>query len=135
MDSDEILSAYVGISQLMNVGHFGAGNRTHRTCTTSVVTQTFFSVEREIGFPHQALLHTNDSVRAVVIVNRRLLAWAPADHQHLDGCIATNSMAPVIAFLETAVRLEVEIADLDIRNPVVQLFKGWWTGLAVQAFD
>jgi hypothetical protein len=40
-------------------------------------------------------------------------------------------MAPVIAFLETEVRLEVEVENLDAGNPVVQLFERWRTGLAV----
>lgn len=70
-----------------------------------------------------------------MIVNRRLLAWAPADHQHLDRSIPANSMAPVIAFLEAGVRLEVEIGNLDAGNPIVQLCECWRTGLAVQAFD
>ena len=77
-------------------------------------------------------MNSHYPVRAVVIVNRRLLAWAPADHQHLDGGIAANSMAPVIAFLEPDVRLEVEIANVYARNPIVQLFESWRNGLTVQ---
>jgi hypothetical protein len=96
------------------------------------VTQTLLFVVRENRFPHQALMNPDDTVRPVVIVNRRLLAWAPADHQHLDGFIATNSMAPVVAFLETDVRLEIDVTNVDTRNPIVQLIKCWRSGRATQ---
>ena len=59
-------------------------------------------------------MNANYSVRTIVVVNRRLLAWAPTDHQHLDRFIATNSMTPVITFLESDVRLEIEIINLNL---------------------
>src|SRR6185503_3823060 len=104
----------------MNVGLCCSGDRARWALTTGVVTQTLLSVEREICFPHQALLNANDSVRAVVIVNRCLLAWAPADHQHLDRIVPTNTMAPVVAFLEPDVRLQVVIEDLDAGKPRIE---------------
>src|SRR5215216_7909315 len=113
----------------MNVRHFGTGDRAHRTFATRVVTQTVVDVESKDRFLHQPLMYPNHTVRAVVIVNRRLLAWVPADHQHLDGVIAAHSMAPVIALLESDVRLEIGIEDLDTRKPQVQLFKCGRAGL------
>ena len=113
MDSDEILATCFRISELMNVRYFGARDCTHRTFATRVVTQTSVFLVLENRLPHQAFLNFHDAVRAIVIVNGRLLAWAPADHQHLDCFIAAHSMAPVIAFLEPDVRLEIDIDDLD----------------------
>ena len=66
-----------------------------------------------------------------MIVNRRLLTRTPTDHQHFDRLIATNSMAPVIAFLETKKRLQIGLVNLDVRDPVIQIFEGWDAVLAV----
>src|ERR1041385_3168416 len=135
VNRDEILPTIFGISESMNVREIGARDRASRTFATRVVTQTLVFPVGEHRFPHQPLLNSDDAVRAIVIVNRRLLAWAPADHQHLDGCVAAHAMAPVIAFLETEVRFEIVIDYLDTRDPFVQLCERWRTGLAVQAFD
>ena len=105
MDSDEVLTADLGITKLMNVGHPGACDGTGRTFATSVVRQAAFFVVRKDCFPHESLVHEDGSVRTIVVVNRRLLAWVPANHQHLDRFIAENSMAPVVAFLKSDVRL------------------------------
>ena len=113
MNRDEVLTTVIRISELMNVWNIGARDRADRTFPARVVKQTLLFVIREDRFPHQPLMNPDDAMRAVVIVNGRLLAWAPADHQHLDGCIATNSMAPVVAFLETDVLLEVGVANVD----------------------
>src|SRR5215510_16376809 len=115
----------------MNVRHFGARDCARRTFTTRVVTQTLLVVVLENRFPHQTLLNSYHTVRAVVIVNRRLLSRTPTDHQHLDRLIATNSMAPVIAFLEAKKRLQIPVSNLDVRDPVIQIFEGWGRGLAV----
>ena len=113
MDSDEVLTTYVGITKLMNIGYFGARDRTPRTFATSVVTQATLLVVRKDRFPHEALMNLDYSARTVVIVNRRLLAGPPADHEHFDRVVATNSMPPVITFLEADVRLEINVVDLD----------------------
>ena len=105
MDSDEVLTTDVGITKLMNVGYFGPRDRTHRTFAAGVVTQATLFVVREDRFPHEALMNPDNAVRTIVIVNRRFLAWAPANHQHLDRLVAENSMAPVITFFESDVRL------------------------------
>ena len=105
MDSDEILATDVGITKLMNVWYLGTRDGTRRTFATGVVTQATIFVEGEDRFPHEPLMYPDDSVRTVVIVNRRLLAWTPADHQHLDRFVAKNSMTPVITFFESDVRL------------------------------
>ena len=105
MDSDEVLTPDFRIAKLVNVRHLGARDCTGWTFAAGVVTQATLLVVREDRFPHEPLMNADDSVRTVVIVNRRFLAWAPANHQHLDRCIAANSMAPVIAFLESNVRL------------------------------
>lgn len=105
MDSDEILTTYVGITKLMNIGYLGARDRTLRTFATGAVTQATLFVVRKDRFPHEALMNADYSVRTVVIVNRRFVAWAPANHQHLDRLIAENSMTPVITFFEPDVRL------------------------------
>src|SRR5262249_48730889 len=117
MDRNQILSTDFGISKLMNVRLCGTGDRARGTLATGVVTQTLLCIEREICFPHQPLLHAHDAVRSVVVVNRRLLAWAPADHQHLDRVVATNAMAPVVALFETEIRLQIVIDDLDAGEP------------------
>ena len=135
MDRNQILSTDFGITKLVNIRFCGTGDRTRRTLATGVVTQALLSVEREICFPHQALLHSHDAVRSVVVVNRRLLAWAPADHQHLDRVVATNAMAPVVALFETEIRLQVLIDDLDAGEPGTDLFKRRWVRLAVQTFN
>jgi hypothetical protein len=59
-------------------------------------------------------MHSHNSVRAIVVVNRRLLAGSPADHQHFHRFIATNAVAPVIAFFESDVRFEVLIEDFNV---------------------
>ena len=39
-------------------------------------------------------------------------------------------MAPVIAFLEAKIRLQVVLINLDVRDPVIQIFESWgrWFG-------
>ena len=113
MYSDEVLTTDVGITKLMDVGYLGARDRPLRTFATGVVTQATLFVVREDRFPHEALMNADYSMRTVVIVNRRFVAWAPANHQHLDCLIAENPVTPVIAFLESDVRLEIRIDDLD----------------------
>ena len=131
VNRDEILTTDFGISELMNVRHFGARDCAGRAFTTRVVTQTLLVVVLENRFPHQTLLNSYHTVRAVVIVNRRLLTRTPTDHQHLDRLIATNSMAPVIAFLEAEVRLQIGLRNLYVRDPVIQFFEGWDAFLTV----
>jgi len=131
VNRDEILTTDFGISELMNVRHFGARDCASRAFTTRVVTQTLLVVVLENRFPHQTLLNSYHTVRAIVIVNRRLLSRTPTDHQHLDRLIATNSMAPVIAFLEAEVWLQIEVRNLYVRDPVIQFFEGWDAILAV----
>ena len=72
-----------------------------------VVTKALLAVESKDRLPHETLMNADYAVRAVVIVNRRLLARPPTDHQHFDRFIATNSMTPVITFLESDVRLKI----------------------------
>src|SRR5262249_54004171 len=105
VNRNEILTTDVGISELMNVRHFGTRDCARRAFPTRVVTQTLLVVVLENRFPHQAFLNSYHTMRAVVIVNRRLLPRTPTDHQHLDRLTATNSMAPVIAFLEAKIWL------------------------------
>src|SRR5690349_5496829 len=100
MDRDEITSAYVGISKLMNVGHTGAGNRTFRTLARAVENQALFVVVSKDRFRHQTLLNANCTVRAVVIVNRRFLSGPPTDDQHFDCFVTTNAVTPVVPLLE-----------------------------------
>ena len=114
MDRDEVLTAEFGISKLMDVGHGGAGHRAHRTVALGVVTKALLAVESKDRFAHETLMDADDAVRAVVIVDRRLLARAPTNHQHFDRLIATNSMPPVITFLESNERLEISTHDLDV---------------------
>jgi len=76
-------------------------------------------------------LNSYHTVRAVVIVNRRPLSRTPTNHQHLDRLIATNSMAPVIAFLEAKMWLQIGVRNLNVRDPVIQFFEGWDAFLAV----
>ena len=108
MDSDEVLTTDFGIAKLMNVGDFRTRDRACRTFAAGVVTQAFFRIVSKNRFPHQALVNANYSMRAVVVVNGSLLTGPPADHEHLNRLIATNSMAPVVAFLESDVGLQIE---------------------------
>jgi hypothetical protein len=59
-------------------------------------------------------MDSDNSVRTIVVVNRRLLAGSPTDHQHFHRFIATDTVAPVIALFESEVRLEVEIEDFNV---------------------
>ena len=97
----------------MNVRHFSTRDCAHRTFAIRVVTQTLVGIERKNRLAHQALMNSDHAVRTVMVMNRRLLAWAPANHQHLDRIVAAHSMAPVIALLESDVRLDLDIVDLD----------------------
>ena len=119
----------------MNVGPCRTRHRARRTFAASVVTQTFFLIESEVCFPHEALLNADHAVRTIMVVNRSLLAGSPADNQHLDSFITTHAVTPVISLLESDVRLEIEIQDLDVRKPQIQLFKRWRRSLAIQTFD
>ena len=112
MDSDQVLTTDFGIAKLVNVGYFGARDRAGCTFAARVVTQAFLRIESKDRFPHQALLNSNNPMRAIVIVNRCLLSGPPADHQHLDRLIPTNSVTPVIAILESDVRLQIERRNL-----------------------
>jgi len=78
---------------------------------------------------------TNDAVRSVVVMNGSSLTRPPADDEHLDGFIATNAVAPVVAFLESEERLDIQRRNLDIRQPGIDLFERRWRGLGVQVLD
>ena len=135
MDRDQITSAYVGISKLMNVGHVGAGNRTFRTLASGVVIQASFFVVTKHRFPHHTLLHANHPVRTIVIVNWRSLSGPPTNDQHLDRIVTANPMAPIIAFLEPEVRLQIELGDLDRGEPGINLLERGRVCLTVQFLD
>ena len=114
MDRDEVLTAEFGISKLMDIGHGGTCHRARRTFAIGVVTKALLAVESKDCFAHETLMNADHAVRAVVIVNRRLLAGPPTDHKHFDRFIATNSMTPVVTFLESDVWLQIRIHDLDV---------------------
>lgn len=135
MDSDEVLTAELRISKLMNVGHGGTGHRAHRTIATRVITQAFFTVVSKDCLAHETLMYADSSVRTVVIVNRRFLPGSPANHKHFNRFIATDSMTPIITFLKSDVILKILRDDLDVRKPGIYLFERRRSGLAVQVFD
>src|SRR5688572_19919094 len=74
-------------------------------------------------------------MRTIVIMNRRFLSGPPTNDQHFNRFITTNPMAPVVAFLEAEVRLQVELGDLDRGKPGVNFFQRRRTCLTVQCFD
>ena len=113
MDSYEILATDVGIAKLVNVGYAGTRDCTGRTFASRVVTQTFLTLEYKDRLPHQPTVHADNSVRTIVVVNRRPMSWSPANHQHFDRLVTTNAVAPVIAFFESDVRFQVEIEDFN----------------------
>ena len=80
-------------------------------------------------------MDADNAMRAVVIVNRRLLARPPTNHKHFDCFIPANSMTPVITFLESDVGLKLAPRDLDVCEPGVYLFERRRRGLAVQLFN
>ncbi len=135
MNSDQILTTDFRIAQLMNVRYFGASNGASRAFSTRVVTKTLLFIVRKDRFPHEALLYQDYSVRTVVVVNRRLLARSPADHQHLNRIIAAHAMAPVISFLESDVRLQIDIENLYAGKPGIYLLQRWHAVLAVKSFN
>ena len=135
MDRDQITSAYVGISKLMDVGHVGAGNRTFRTLAGGVLSQASFFVVSKNRLRHQTLLNANHSVRTIVIVDWRLLSGPPTNDQHLDCLVATNAMAPVITLLESEVRLQIELGDLDCLEPGANFCERRRCRLAVEFLD
>src|ERR1700752_3132471 len=83
VNRNEILTTDFGISELVNVRHFSTRDRAHRAFPARVVTQTLLVVVLKNRFPHQTLLNSYHTMRAVVIVNRRLLTGTPTNHQHL----------------------------------------------------
>lgn len=135
MNGNQVLTTNFRISELVNVGPCRTRHRACRTFPAGVVTQAFFLIESEVCFPQDALVNADDAVRTIMVVNRSLLAWSPADNQHFDSLIATNPVTPVIPLLESDVRLEIEVEDLDVRKPQIQLFKRWRGSLAAQTFN
>lgn len=119
----------------MYVGHACAGDRSFRTLAPRVITQTVLIVEAESRFPHHTLLDADDSVRTVVVMNRRFLAGPPTNDQHFDGFVTTNAVAPVIAFLKPEIWLKVELGDLDHRQPRVYLLQCRRLDLAVKPLN
>jgi len=113
MDRYKVLSTYFRISELMNVRYFGARDCANRTFPACVVTQALFSIKAEDRFPHQALLNSDHSMRAVVIMNWRFLSGPPTNDQHFDSFVSANAVTPVIAFLEPDEGLQIELGDLD----------------------
>jgi hypothetical protein len=57
-----------------------------------------------------------------------------ADNQHLYRLVSTNSMAPVVTFFKTQVRLKVALGDLNSRKPGANLFQSWRSTLSLQFF-
>lgn len=135
VDSNEILSAYFWISELVNIGHVGPGHCSRGTLAAHVVAQAAFLLVAEGRFPHKSSVDTDDTMRSVVVVNRCFLTGPPADNQHLDGCITTNPVTPVISLFKSQVRLYIDWIYLDIRQPRTDLFERWWGGLGVQLLD
>ena len=86
-------------------------------------TMFTFTVVREHCFPHQALLYSHYAVGAVVIMDRSFLTRSPTNDKHLSGFVTTNAMTPVITFLETKVRFEIILGDVDVGKPGIDLFQ------------
>src|SRR5437763_11398649 len=86
-----------------------------------LVTETSFSIVCESGFPKNALMHEHRAVRAVVIVNRRPLAWLPAQHQHLNEFILHHPVTRIVARLEAEIWLHFVVADLSALDQLVNL--------------
>ena len=101
------MSTGFGISELMNVRHAGAGHAARGTLTARAVAQAAFLLVAEDCFPQEPFVDTNDAMRSIVVMNGSSLTRPPADDEHLDGIIATNPVTPVVAFLETKVRLDI----------------------------
>ncbi len=135
MDGDEVLAAEFGISELVNVGHGSTGYRAQRTFAIRIMTQALFLIERKDCFRHQTLVNADGAVRTIVIVNRCFLSGMLADHKHFDCFIATNEMAPVITFLESEVRLYIDVGNFNICKPGIYLFERRRSRLVVQLCD
>ena len=119
----------------MNIRDAGAGDRSLRALAAAVVTQPFSFIEGENCFLHQSLLDAHHPMRAVVVMNRRFLSGPPTKDQHLDCVVATNAVSPVVAFLESDIRLQLELGDLDCRKPGSYFLERRWGRLAVESFD
>lgn len=113
----------------------GAGDRALRALTAGVVTQNLFFIETKNCFLHQSLFDQHNTVRTVVIMNRRFLSGPPTNDQHFDRFVTTNSMTPVVAFLESDIRLQIELGDLDCRKPGSYLFERRRGCLVVEFFN
>lgn len=135
MNRDQITTAYFGISELMNVGDAGAGDRTLLALAACVVTQNLFIVEAKNRFLHQSLLDQNHAMRAVVIMNRRFLTGPPTNDQHFNRIVTANAMTPIVGFLESEVGLQIELGDLDCRKPGRYFIERRRGCLAVESFD
>ena len=95
------------------------------------ILETVNRIVAKSCFPQEALTDLNAAMRAVVIVNGSALAGTPAQHQHLHKLVPTNSMPPVVAFLETEIRFQLFGRDLCLFQPLIDLCE---FGRAVQRF-
>lgn len=123
MDGDEILSTDLWIAQLMDVGYCRAGYFTGLTLLTILVCKAAFFCKGEVRFPEHTPMNPDDSVRAVVIMDRRFLARAPAKYQHLNRVIATNPVSPIVAFLETQKGKKIVVGNVRDPEPGADFFK------------
>ena len=48
---------------------------------------------------------------------------SPTNDEHLSSFVTTNAMTPVITFLETKVRFEIILGDVDVGKPGIDLFQ------------
>ena len=123
MNSDEVLTTDFRIAELVDVRNSRSGHFSSGTFAGGLITKPTFTVVREHCFPHQALLYSYYTVRTVVIMDRSFLPRSPTNDEHLSSFVTTNAMTPVITFLETKVRFEIILGDVDVGKPGIDLFQ------------
>ena len=105
VNRDQILSTNIGVTQLVNIRYACSSYFTSGTFPCCSVTKAIIFVVGEHRFPHQTLLHFDHTMGAVVIVDWGPLSRSPTDNEHLHRFVSTNTVAPVVAFLEAQVWL------------------------------
>ena len=135
MNRDEVPFTNVRIAELMNVRHSCAGHFTAKTFARGLVTKTTLRIVMKDCLPKNAFVNFDRAVRAVVVVNRRPMARAPTQNEHLRELILADPMTPIVSFFETNVWLHFFRRDLNFLKPRIQLFERRWISQGFQRLN
>lgn len=100
VNGDQVLSADIRITQLMNIGNIGTCDRAWGMFARSFVFKALDRIEAKDCFPQYAFADLNGPMGTVVIMNRSSVSGVPTEDQHLYKFVTTNSMPPVVGFFK-----------------------------------